>query len=106
MAMGIALRVTTAETEEANIGMDEASQEYWFSSLYITPKKNENQQITVTDGDVKFTYWDNDFPEGSQFTADEVNRDFRDTQFKSYTTFAKDYRVYAFSVLDENGEEN
>lgn len=105
MAMGIALRVTTAETEEANIGMDEASQEYWFSSLYITPKKNENQQITVTDGDVKFTYWDNDFPEGSQFTADEVNRDFRDTQFKSYTTFAKDYRVYAFSVLDENGEE-
>lgn len=47
MAMGIALRVTTAETEEANIGMDEASQEYWFSSLYITPKKMKINKLQL-----------------------------------------------------------
>ncbi len=75
MAMGRIFRVTTVGDQEANEEeLDEAYQVHHYASLYLKPKSNEKKSVTDDDTGISFTYWSDDYDNGSTFSAKNENR--------------------------------
>lgn len=104
-ALGRMMRITTTKTAQS-LSKIESKHEYQYASLYIKPvvKKNVQKSLTDSETGITMTYWSNDYDDGSTISVKAENKNYPETTFTSYKAFAKDYRVYTFSVLDPEGK--
>ncbi len=103
-ALGKMLRITTTKTA-SSLNNIESKRTYQYASVYIKPfvKKNEKKSLTDNTTGITMTYYSEDYDEGSTIAVAAENKYYPETTFNSYKLFAKDYRVYTFSILDSKG---
>ncbi len=104
-ALGKMVRVSTSKSI-STLEEIESKRKYVYASLYIMPyiKKNVQKSWTDTVSGTTVKYWSNDYDDNSTISEVTENKYYPAGTLASYQAFAKDYRLFTFSILDPDGQ--